>query len=159
LAKVKKTFDFEFKKMDLRQVISALAELEGKKVPVKAEPKREKSPEKTKSRPLKENAALVVLLIIAACGAVLLYWHRERGRAPSVGKEPGNVESELMKLKNEKDEIEGLIDLAKEKYHMRKIDQESFREIVRDHQKKLIEIESKMSRIEARINRLELQNT
>ncbi|MCX6695124.1 MAG: carboxypeptidase-like regulatory domain-containing protein [Candidatus Altiarchaeota archaeon] len=49
----------------------------------------------------------------------------------------------LDKLAKEKAEIESMIELSRSKYHKREIDEESFREIVRDQQKKLIEIEAR----------------
>ncbi|MCX6695523.1 MAG: AAA family ATPase, partial [Candidatus Altiarchaeota archaeon] len=50
-------------------------------------------------------------------------------------------------LLRQKAEIESMIELAKSKYHKRELDEESFREITRDDQKKLIEIESKLNKL------------
>lgn len=60
----------------------------------------------------------------------------------------------LHELKNNKKRIEYLIKMAESKYHRRKLDEESFREIVRDQQKKLMEIEAKMNEIGDEINEL-----
>ncbi len=63
--------------------------------------------------------------------------------------------TELSKLQDERKTLEEMIILAKKKYHKRKLDEESFREIVKDPQKKLIEIETKINQIEARVQKLE----
>ena len=60
----------------------------------------------------------------------------------------------LHELKDNKKRIEYLIKLAESKYHRRKLDEESFREIVRDQQKKLMEIEAKISEIGDEIKEL-----
>jgi 5-hydroxyisourate hydrolase-like protein (transthyretin family) len=54
----------------------------------------------------------------------------------------------LSKLKYEKNELDYKINLARIKYHKHEIDEESFREIMRDYQKRLIEIEAKLNRFE-----------
>ena len=56
---------------------------------------------------------------------------------------------DLDALMKEKTEIESEIELSKAKYHKRQIDDESFREIVRDQQKKLIEVEAKIKSIKS----------
>ncbi|HIE34242.1 MAG TPA: hypothetical protein EYP86_03805 [Candidatus Altiarchaeales archaeon] len=71
-------------------------------------------------------------------------------RKPSI-----DYELQIKKLLDEKKSIEEMIEIAKKKYHQRKLDEESFREIVRDNQKKLIEIEAKIDDIEKRIKKLE----
>ncbi len=58
--------------------------------------------------------------------------------------EPG---SELERLQKERDQIDYMINLTKIKFHKRKIDEESFREIARDYQKKLIEVEAKIDEL------------
>jgi len=57
-------------------------------------------------------------------------------------------ESRLQELKRKRDEITNLITLTKKTYHQRKIDEESFREIVKDYQQQLIEIEGKIKNSE-----------
>lgn len=59
------------------------------------------------------------------------------------------TEDELTTLKKERDRIQYMINLTKTKYHKRKLDEESFREIVRDYQKRLIEIETRIKELEA----------
>jgi len=56
--------------------------------------------------------------------------------------------NELDSLKKERDRLKYMINRTKIKYHKREIDEESFREIVRDYQKKLIEVETKIEEIE-----------
>jgi 5-hydroxyisourate hydrolase-like protein (transthyretin family) len=57
-------------------------------------------------------------------------------------------EDELTTLKKERDRIDYMINLTKTKFHKRKLDEESFREIVRDYQKRLIEIETRIKELE-----------
>ena len=70
-----------------------------------------------------------------------------------------DYELELTRLRDEKKSIEEMIKLAQVKFHKRKLDEESFREIVRDEQKKLIEVEARMQDLEERMTRLEQKNT
>lgn len=51
---------------------------------------------------------------------------------------------ELKRLQEERERIEELIRSTKVKYHKREIDEESFREIVKDYQKELMEINLKI---------------
>lgn len=55
---------------------------------------------------------------------------------------------ELAHLQDEKKSIEELIKKTKTKYHRREIDEESFREIVKDYQKKLLEINLQIAELE-----------
>ncbi|MBN2013849.1 MAG: hypothetical protein JW778_01580 [Candidatus Altiarchaeota archaeon] len=59
----------------------------------------------------------------------------------------GEPMDEISVLKKEKARIEYMINITKTKYHKRKIDEESFREIMRDYQKSLIEIEAKIKEL------------
>jgi len=52
---------------------------------------------------------------------------------------------DLSKLNKEKIRIEFMINSTRRKYHKNQIDEESFREIVRDYQKQLIEVEAKIA--------------
>ncbi len=61
------------------------------------------------------------------------------------GEAKTKPEDDIDALKKEKERIENLVALTKKKYHKRKIDDESFREMIRDYQKRLIEIEEKMN--------------
>jgi hypothetical protein len=54
----------------------------------------------------------------------------------------------LKPLLTERDDINGLIELAKVKYHTRAIDEKSFSNITEDYQKRLIELESKIKKVE-----------
>jgi len=57
------------------------------------------------------------------------------------------VEDERMKLQREKERIEELIKKAKIKYRKREIDETSFRDIMKDYQKELMEITLKLSEL------------
>ncbi|MBN2250862.1 MAG: hypothetical protein JW724_02155 [Candidatus Altiarchaeota archaeon] len=65
------------------------------------------------------------------------YWEKMEARA-----------DELTELQNQKQHIEELIKRTKVKYHKREIDEESFREIVKDYQKQLMEINVKIWELE-----------
>ncbi len=54
---------------------------------------------------------------------------------------------EVSTLEKKRDRIELMIKMAQLKFHKRQIDDESFREIVRDKQKDLIEIEARLSEL------------
>ncbi len=56
--------------------------------------------------------------------------------------------NKILELKKQRHMTEYEINLAKMKYHKREIDEESFREIVRDYSKKLIEIETEIKELE-----------
>lgn len=55
---------------------------------------------------------------------------------------------ELSNLKKEKKQLEYMINLTRTKYHERSINEESYREIIRDYQEKLIEVEAKIAAME-----------
>jgi uncharacterized membrane protein len=77
--------------------------------------------------------AVVVLMVIVFDRLVAL-----RGsRAPSIDE-----------LRRQRDALIETIGLARGKYHKREIDEESFREITREEQMKLLELESKIKTLE-----------
>jgi hypothetical protein len=65
------------------------------------------------------------------------YWDKMEAKA-----------DELTKLQTQKDHLEELIKRTKIKYHKRELDEESFREIVKDYQKQLMEINVKIWELE-----------
>ncbi len=65
------------------------------------------------------------------------YWEKMEARA-----------DELTQLQEQKDHLEELIKRTKVKYHKRELDEESFREIVKDYQKQLMEINVKIWELE-----------
>jgi hypothetical protein len=65
------------------------------------------------------------------------YWKKMEARA-----------EDLKKLHEQKEHIEELIKRTKVKYHKREIDEESFREIVKDYQKQLMETNVKIWELE-----------
>ena len=81
-------------------------------------------------------------------------------RLASSSKRPdraGEPEKELSveDLKREKDRIQELINIAKRKYHRRQLDEESFREIVRDNQVKIIQLQQQINDLSGRVGDLE----
>jgi hypothetical protein len=107
------------------------------------------------------SLSLLILSVVAVAllilSIVLVFFLRGRSkRFETLPHEIGlDVGDELLRLQSEKKDVEEMIRIAKRKYHKRTLDEESFREIVRDHQKKLIEIEARISQIEGRVQRLE----
>jgi len=65
------------------------------------------------------------------------YWEKMEARA-----------DELTEMQGQKEHIEELIKRTKIKYHKRELDEESFREIVKDYQKQLMEINVKIWELE-----------
>jgi Fe2+ transport system protein B len=65
------------------------------------------------------------------------YWEKMEARA-----------GELTQLQEQKEHLEELIKRTKVKYHKRELDEESFREIVKDYQKQLMEINVKIWELE-----------
>jgi hypothetical protein len=59
-----------------------------------------------------------------------------------------NDDLELIRLQLRKDDIEREISFAKKRFHKREMDEQSFREIVKDFEKELIELDLKMSKTE-----------
>jgi len=80
----------------------------------------------------------VAALVLAAIILDQMLLHRK-------SKGPG-----LAELKRQRDQMQEMVNLAKSKYHKREIDEESFREITRDQQEKLIEVESKIRELEGK---------
>lgn len=68
------------------------------------------------------------------------YWEKMEAQA-----------DKLSRLRSKRDHIEELIKRAKIKYHQRELDEESFREIVKDYQKQLMEINVEISELEKRM--------
>ena len=101
----------------------------------------------------------VILTIIAVAVFLLylytlvMYVHNNVIRRHQI--EPIDYELEIVQLQNRKRELEEMIKIATHKFHRRKLDDQSFREIVRDQQGKLIEIEAKINDIEERMIKLE----
>ncbi len=111
-------------------------------------------------QPSKKTAGVFLfpglMLVIVLTAVVVFLWRRRKSHKKTHSKGAGaGVDVELLKLQDEKKSIEEMIRIAKKKYHNRMLDEESFREIVRDHQKKLIEIEARINQIERRVQVLE----
>jgi hypothetical protein len=73
------------------------------------------------------------------------YWSKlEKTAGASAGSE---AEGRLKELYAKRNEINGLIELSRIKYMKRQLDEESFKEIARDYQKTLIEIEGEIKKL------------
>jgi hypothetical protein len=72
-----------------------------------------------------------------------LYWDR----LPSTIKKVSSDGEELLSLQNKERDLEEVIELTKRKYIQREIDEKSFSEIIKEHQKQIIEVEAKISKI------------
>lgn len=104
--------------------------------------------------------ALFILLVILVDqiflrrGRAIKELEREREKLESrlreeVVSEP-EEDDELTALMKERDKLEYMINMCRLKYHKRALDEESFREIVRDYQKRLIEIEARIKELESK---------
>jgi hypothetical protein len=71
-----------------------------------------------------------------------LYWDRLTSTINKTSEH-----EELAELESRKKDLEELIELTKKKYHMREIDEKSFSEIIKDHQKQMIEVEAKIGKL------------
>ncbi|MBN2014857.1 MAG: hypothetical protein JW778_06720 [Candidatus Altiarchaeota archaeon] len=92
-------------------------------------------------------AFAVVILILAL---VFFFFSRRKSKGPVI-----DYELQIKRLLGEKKTIEEMLELAKTKYHRRKLDEESFKEIVKENQKRLIEVETRIKDIEDRMKKLE----
>ncbi len=92
------------------------------------------------------QAIAFAALAVGALALAAYLVTRRRGPKPEPAK-PSQGQS-VEDLTRQKEEIEKMLEIAKAKYHRRELDEESFREIVRDNQKRIIELELKI-----RVNR------
>jgi hypothetical protein len=126
-----------------------VGEAPSEEIPVRGEDKKEDKPSEEGGG----GAGIVLLffaLIIFLLAIAAFFLSRRKQKKPVF-----DYDLQIKRLLSEKRTVEEMIELAKVKYHKRKLDEESFREIVRDNQKRLIEIETKIKDMEARMNRLE----
>lgn len=93
-------------------------------------------------------AGIVIACLLAA--VLVVYLATRRRGTPIEGEE-----LQIQNLLKEKKTVEEMIELAKAKYHKRTLDEDSFKEIVKENQKKLIEIETRIGDLEARTKKLE----
>ncbi len=87
-----------------------------------------------------KESPLPALIILALFFAVFTYFRRLRKSSHDRKQQ----KQQMKELIDEKKTIEEMITLAKKKYHKRKIDEESFKEIIKENQKRLIEVETKI---------------
>ena len=71
---------------------------------------------------------------------------------------PYEVDKELKELQKKLSEYEEVIRIAKIKYCKRKLDENSYKEIVKDNQERVIKIEAKIVKIQKNIKKLKTQN-
>jgi len=100
---------------------------------------------------------IAVLILLGILADQLFF--RKRRVATGLAAETARIEREIKSagsgvddltgLRNEKKQLEYMIDLTRTKYHQRAINEESFREIIRDYQEKLIEVEAKIAALES----------
>lgn len=84
-----------------------------------------------------------IVIAVAVLVVLLIVYDQLSSRAKSKG--PG-----LDEMRRERDQLQEMVNMAKAKYHRREIDEESFREITRDQQERLIELESKIKVLEGK---------
>jgi hypothetical protein len=100
--------------------------------------------------------ALYVIAILVAAGLamafVVVYIQKKKRVRPVAGP---TISSELSELYKKKEELEEMIKIAKVKFYKRVLDEESYKEIVKENQGRLIEIEAKIGEIEKRVKILE----
>lgn len=100
-------------------------------------------------------ALLAILGIVAlVIGATAILYIKHKGGASAQSIHMGD-DSELKRLQREKEEIEEMIRIAKVKFYKRKLDEESYKSIVKDNQEKLIKIEAEINGLERRVKKLE----
>jgi hypothetical protein len=85
--------------------------------------------------------AIAAAVLVAVVAAFTVFLIRSKKTITPGKPESGKSVEELLR---EKEEVEKMLAIAKAKYHRRELDEESFREIVRDNQKRIIEIELKI---------------
>ncbi len=90
------------------------------------------------------DAMLVAaVLAVVLTAAAVLFLSRRRSSGVSVGEQESADE-----LGRRKRELEEMMAIARAKYHRRELDEESFREIIRDNQMKVIELELKLKEMQ-----------
>jgi hypothetical protein len=108
-----------------------------------------------KSGDVESGPQLVVLVIISLFVGVAIILSLA-GYRMRVKKNAKALEgNELQSLYKEREELEKRISIAKVKFYKRKLDEESYKEIVKENQGRLIEIEAKIGEMKDRISALE----
>lgn len=75
------------------------------------------------------------------------YWTKLGKASAESGSE---AEEKITELNTKREEINGLIELSRKKYMKRQLDEDSFKDIVRDYQKELIGIEGEIKKLGTR---------
>ncbi len=84
-----------------------------------------------------------IVIAVALLVVILIVYDQVSSRKKSRGPDLGE-------LRRERDQLREMVNMAKAKYHRREIDEESFREITRDQQERLIELESRIKVLEGK---------
>jgi 16S rRNA C967 or C1407 C5-methylase (RsmB/RsmF family) len=67
----------------------------------------------------------------------------------------GEAAEELQRLQRQKEDLEEQIKIAKVKYFKRALDEDTYKQIMKDNQGRLIKIESDINRLEKRVIKIE----
>ncbi|OYT53327.1 MAG: hypothetical protein B6U72_06145 [Candidatus Altiarchaeales archaeon ex4484_2] len=101
-------------------------------------------------------AGFIIILFFIVLMLLIQRFLRGKNKTESLLPPPSeDYGMELKRLQDEKKSVEEMMKLAQFKFRKRKLDEESFREIVRDQQKRLIEIEARINEMENRVTVLE----
>lgn len=101
---------------------------------------------------------VIVFVILMVVGVVFIYAMSHRKKKAVAGPLPAagpSLDAELEVLYQKKAEIESMIKIAKIKYYKRKMDEESYKEIMKKNEERLIEVEAKINEMAGRVKRLE----
>ncbi|MBN2517263.1 MAG: hypothetical protein JXB14_00300 [Candidatus Altiarchaeota archaeon] len=96
---------------------------------------------------------MIFIVIIATIIGLffVLYMRRLRHHEQSAGKnKPPPREDEMERLRKEMGEIKDMIKVTQAKYYKREIDEETFRALIVDHEKRLIQLETKFRSINSK---------
>ncbi len=98
------------------------------------------------------KALAVILLLFAVIFFVIVYKYLKRSKREK--KLVSKAESDIAKLEQQMQKQNEELDLAKEKYHKRELDEESFKAIVKDNQQRLIKLEVEMKSIRRKVKKI-----
>ncbi len=110
---------------------------------------------------------VLILILVALVSGVLLFLMMYLGGFPGFKQKdisqlditPSEIaklsqeerKKMLAKLEDKREEVQQMIELTKKKFYQRELDQDSFKELIKEHEKNLISIESKINKIKRRV--------
>lgn len=103
------------------------------------------------------HLVLALIAVVAVIGVILVLYRekkRQRKRVKIITTDLSEA-LELDQLKKQRDEIEDMIKVAKVKYYKRALDEDTYKDIVTENQRKLIQIEARIEKVEKRVDKLE----